>query len=149
MNLSEITQLAGKHRRRKRIGRGRGSGSGKTSGRGHKGAGSRAGFRILTLKEGGQMPTFRRLPKRGFSNAKFRTTYSLVNVSSLEDCFESGEHVTPASLVESGLIRNLKSPVKILGDGELTKKLVVEAARYSSSAEEKIKAAGGEARVIE
>ena len=147
MNITEITKRAGRHRRRKRIGRGRGSGSGGTSGRGHKGAGSRSGNRRLMMKEGGQMPAFRRMPKRGFSNAQFRTIYNIVNVDALEDRFESGAHVTPVALVEAGLIRNLKYPVKVLGDGNLTKKLMIDAAKFSKQAEEKIKAAGGEARI--
>ena len=93
------------------------------------------------------MPTFRRMPKRGFSNARFTTRYSIVNVASLEERFEAGAHVTPQSLLEAGLIRNLAYPVKILGDGQLTKELTVDAAKYSRSATEKIQAAGGEARV--
>ena len=94
------------------------------------------------------MPTFRRMPKRGFSNARFTTRYSIVNVGSLESCFESGAHVTPQSLREARLIRNLRYPVKVLGDGDLAKKLIVDAAKFSSSATEKIEAAGGEARVV-
>lgn len=93
------------------------------------------------------MPTFRRLPKRGFSNARFTTRYSVVNVADLEERFEAGAHVTAQSLREMGLIRNLRYPVKILGEGSLTKRLVVDAARYSRTAAEKIKTAGGEARV--
>ncbi len=92
------------------------------------------------------MPTFRRIPKRGFSNADFKTRYAVVNVASLEDRFDGGAHVTPQSLLETGLIRNLRYPVKILGDGELKKKLIVDVAKYSGSAKEKIEAAGGEAR---
>lgn len=92
------------------------------------------------------MPTFRRLPKRGFSNARFRTVYSIVNIGGLESHFESGAHVTPQSLKEAGLIRTLRHPVKILGHGTLTKKLVVDAAKFSRSAVERIGAAGGEAR---
>lgn len=93
------------------------------------------------------MPTFRRLPKRGFSNAQFRTRYSVVNVASLDERFEGGAHVTPQSLLDARLIRTLRFPVKILGDGTLSKKLTVDAAKFSESAMEKIKAAGGEARV--
>jgi large subunit ribosomal protein L15 len=92
------------------------------------------------------MPTFRRMPKRGFSNAKFRTIYTVVNVGALDSKFESGTHVTPQLLKEAGLIRNLRYPVKVLGDGPLTKKLTVDAAKYSKSALEKIQAAGGEAK---
>ena len=99
------------------------------------------------MQEGGQMPTFRRLPKRGFSNARFTTRYSVVNVVSLETRFESGAHVTPQALLDVRLIRNLRYPVKILGNGTLTKKLIIDAAKFSRSAVEKIQAAGGEARV--
>ncbi len=93
------------------------------------------------------MPTFRRLPKRGFSNAQFTSRYSVVNVAMLEERFDAGAHVTPQALLDAGLIRNLRYPVKILGDGALTKKLVVDVAKYSASAAEKIQQAGGEARV--
>ena len=93
------------------------------------------------------MPTFRRLPKRGFNNARFTTRYVVVNVASLETCFELGAHVTPQSLLDVGLIRNLRYPVKILGNGTLTKKLTVDAAKFSRSASEKVQAAGGEARI--
>ncbi len=148
MNITEITRLAGADKRRRRVGRGRGSGMGKTSGRGHKGFGQRSGYRQLGMKEGGQMPTFRRMPKRGFSNAQFTTRYCVVNVASLEERFEVGSHVTRQSLLEVGLIRNLRYPIKILGDGDLKKKLVVDAAKFSKSALEKISAAGGEARVV-
>ena len=146
MNITDITRLAGPHKRRKRVGRGRGSGRGKTCGRGHKGYGARSGSRIRGLQEGGQMPTFRRIPKRGFSNVRFETRYAIVNVGDLEERFEAGVHVTPQVLREAGLIRNTRDPIKILGDGALTKKLVVDAAKFSKSAEEKIKSAGGEAR---
>ncbi len=146
MNLTEVQKLAGRNKRPMRIGRGRGSGRGKTSGRGHKGYGQRSGWKQRGLSEGGQMPTFRRLPKRGFSNVQFTKRYSVVNLSSLEERFDSGAHVTPQSMAEAGLIRNLRLPVKILGDGELTKKLIVDAAKFSKSAMEKIQASGGEAR---
>ena len=147
MDITEITKLVGAAKRRRRVGRGRGSGHGKTAGRGHKGYGQRAGSNDRGLREGGQMPTFRRLPKRGFSNAQFTTRYSVVNVADLETRFEAGAHVTLQSLREVGLVRNARYPVKILGEGTLTKKLVVDAAKYSRTAAEKIKAAGGEARV--
>jgi large subunit ribosomal protein L15 len=147
MNIAEITKLGGTNKRPRRLGHGRGSGKGKTCGRGHKGAGQRSGARTRGMAEGGQMPTFRRLPKRGFSNAQFTTRYSVVNVAALEARFEVGGHVTPQSLLEAGLIRNLRCPVKILGDGTLTKKLAVDAAKFTKSAKEKIEAAGGEVRV--
>ncbi|HRX85803.1 MAG TPA: 50S ribosomal protein L15 [Phycisphaerae bacterium] len=148
MQLAEILKQAGRNRKRKRLGRGPGSGLGKTAGRGHKGAGSRAGSKRATLSEGGQMPLFRRVPKRGFNNAPFRTVYNVVNVGDLEGKFESGAHVTGEAILEAGLIRNLRFKVKVLGNGDLTKKFKVEAAKFSKSAEEKIKAAGGEAVVI-
>lgn len=144
MNITEITKLAGANKRRKRIGRGRGSGDGKTAGRGHKGFGQRSGWRQRGLHEGGQMPSFRRMPKRGFNNAQFATKYNIVNVSALEERFEAGAHVTLQALQEVGLIRNTKLPVKILGNGSLTLKLTVDATKFSRSAREKIKSAGGE-----
>lgn len=144
MQITEITKLAGRHKRRKRFGRGPGSGLGKTCGRGHKGGGSRAGWKQRGMAEGGQMPLFRRLPKRGFNNYNFQTIYSVVNVGSLEERFEAGAEITPALMVEAGLVRNLRLGVKILGNGELTKKLKVCAAKFSKQAVEKIQAAGGE-----
>ena len=146
MNLQQVTEQADSGRRRKRVGRGRGSGSGKTCGRGHNGFGQRSGWKRRGMQEGGQMPVFRLLPKRGFSNFRFRTQYSVVNIGSLESKFENEAHVTPQSLREVGLIRHLRYPVKILGEGTLTKKLTVDAAKYSKSAAEKIQAVGGEAR---
>ncbi len=148
MNIADITKLAGAEKSRKRIGRGRGSGWGKTAGRGNKGFGQRSGWRQRGMQEGGQMPTFRRMPKRGFNNAQFERRFSIVNVESLEDRFESGAHVTPQALLEVRLIRNLQLPVKILGNGNLTKTLNIDAAKFTKSAVEKIKAAGGEARVV-
>lgn len=147
MNITDITKLAGAEKSRKRIGRGRGSGWGKTAGRGNKGFGQRSGWRQRGMQEGGQMPTFRRMPKRGFNNAQFERRYSIVNVESLEDRFESGAHVTPQALLEARLIRNLHLPVKILGNGNLTKTLQVDAAKFTKSALEKIQAAGGNAKV--
>lgn len=143
MNITEITTAAGSERRRKRVGRGRGSGHGKTSGRGHKGAGARAGYRAVSLAEGGMFPLFRRIPKVGFNNATFRTEYQVVNVKDLEARFEDGGHVKAATLKERGLIRNASDPVKILGNGALGKKLSVEAQRFSAEAVKKIETAGG------
>jgi len=143
----EITSIAGKNRVRKRIGRGTGSGRGKTCGRGHKGAGSRAGFSTLTLYEGGQMPLFRRLPKRGFSNYQFAKRCEIVNVAQLER-FDNGADVGVEQLSNAGLIDSLKSKVKILGNGDLTKKLQVAAHKFSKTAEHKILASGGTAKVI-
>lgn len=148
MELADITQLAGAHKRRRRVGRGRASGHGKTSGRGHKGVGQRSGGRIRRLTEGGQMPLFRRLPKRGFSNAPFKNRYDVVNVSALEERFEAGTEVTKQALVAAGLIRCDRSLVKILGDGQLSKNLIVMAEKFSKSAREKISAAGGQIREL-
>jgi large subunit ribosomal protein L15 len=148
MMIHEITEKTGKFKPRKRIGRGRGSGSGKTSGRGHKGAGSRAGYSRRPAFEGGQMPYFRRIPKRGFSNSAFRTVYHIVNVSALQDRFETGATVDAAALVEAGLIRNTKNPVKVLAHGEITVKLNVTADKFSDSATKKIEAAGGSVTVV-
>ena len=147
--IHEITEKVGKYKTRKRIGRGHGSGTGKTSGRGHKGAKSRAGFSHRPGFEGGQMPYFRRIPKRGFSNADFRTVYHIVNVASLEERFKKGATVDAATLVESGLVSNFNNPIKVLGQGELTIKLDVTADKFSASAIEKIEAAGGSVTVIE
>lgn len=143
MNITEITKRAGAHPGRKRVGRGHGSGSGKTCGRGHKGAGARAGYRAVSLAEGGMFPLFRRIPKFGFNNANFRTVYQIVNVADLEARFDEGAQVTAATLRESGLIRRVADPVKILGEGSLAKKLTVEAQRFSGEAAKKIEAAGG------
>lgn len=151
MMIHEITKQVGKHKARKRIGRGPGSGHGKTSGRGHKGAGSRAGWsrQRSAGMEGGQMPFFRRFPKRGFSNARFAKVFAVVNLRALDDRFEDGNEVNPEMLVKVGLLRDASEPVKILGDGELTKKLNVTAAAFSESAKKKIEAAGGKAEVVE
>lgn len=143
MNITQITQRAGAHKRKRRIGRGPGSGCGKTSGRGHKGAGSRSGWSMRGLAEGGAMPTYRRLPKRGFSNFKFRVEYTVVNVSELDAAFPSGASVDADALLASGLVRHLRNPIKILGTGELKKKLTVTAAKFSKSAQQKIEAVGG------
>jgi len=143
----EITSIAGKHRARRRVGRGAGTGRGKTCGRGHKGSGSRAGSRSTSLYEGGQMPLFRRLPKRGFSNYNFATCYQIVNVSQLER-FDEGDAVGIEQLSDAGLINSLKRKVKILGDGELTKKLEVTAHKFSKTAEQKIIGCGGTAKQI-
>jgi large subunit ribosomal protein L15 len=143
----EITSVVGKKKSRKRLGRGTGSGLGKTSGRGHKGQGSRAGGTSMLLREGGQMPLYRRIPKRGFNNFNFATRYEIVNVSQLER-FEEGSTVNIEQFLDAGLIDSGKSKVKILGDGELTKKLNVNAHKFSKSAEQKIVAVGGTAQAI-
>ena len=143
----EITAIAGKNKSRKRIGRGTGSGIGKTSGRGHKGAGSRAGSGGLVGYEGGQMPLFRRLPKRGFSNYDFARRYEIVNISQLER-FNDGALIGVVQLAGAGLVNSTASKVKILGDGELTKKLEVSAHRFSRMAQQKIVGNGGTAKVV-
>ncbi len=149
--IHEITKLVGKHKARKRIGRGPGSGAGKTAGRGHKGAGSRAGFTgsINALYEGGQTPYFRRIPKRGFSNVRFRTNYNIVNLRALEQRFADGDTVDRESLLKVGLLRHKDDPIKILGEGELTKKLTVTVEKFSGSAKKKIEAAGGSVTALQ
>ena len=149
MMIHEVTAKVGAHKKRKRVGRGPGSGTGKTAGRGHKGAGSRAGYSNTGAHEGGQMPLFRRFAKRGFSNANFRKHFSIVNTKALEARFDDGAEVNPDMLVKVGLIRNTKLPVKILGQGDIAKKLNVTAAKFSKSAAEKIEKAGGSVTVAE
>lgn len=145
MMIHEITPQAGRYRKRKRVGRGIGSGHGKTCGRGHKGARSRAGAggSIRASAEGGQMPLFRRLPKRGFSNARFRREFIVVNVKALEARFDDGADVNPATLADAGLVASTRVSVKVLGHGDLAKRLNVTAAAFSRSASEKITKAGG------
>ena len=148
MILNDVHQGIEKHRRRKRIGRGPGSGHGKTSGRGHKGYYSRAGASRRIGYEGGQMPLARRIAKRGFSNAKFATKTLTLNISLLEKHFADGDTVNPDSLAEKGLAKGTFDVIKILGNGELSKKLTVQAHGFSASAEEKIAGAGGTAERI-
>jgi large subunit ribosomal protein L15 len=149
MMIHEITEKAGKYKTRKRIGRGHGSGSGKTSGRGHKGAKSRSGYSRRPAFEGGQMQYFRRIPKRGFTNADFKTVYHIVNLATIANRFEKDATVDATSLVEAGLIRNFKNPVKILGNGDLSIAVNVTADKFSASAIKKIEAAGGSVTVVE
>jgi large subunit ribosomal protein L15 len=144
----EITSAAGGKKARRRTGRGNGSGHGKTCGRGHKGSCSRSGWSARLLYEGGQMPLFRRLPKRGFSNYKFAARYEIVNVLQLER-FEDGAVVGLEQLSDAGLINSPKSRVKILGNGELTKRLEVAAHKFSKTAEQKIVGCGGTARIVD
>ena len=143
MKLHELSPAPGSKRRKKRIGRGPGSGTGGTAGRGHKGQRSRSGFSRRAGFEGGQMPLIRRVPKRGFTNI-FRREYQAVNVSRLAEL--EGE-VTPEILIERGIART-GSPIKILGDGEVEKALVVHAHKFSASARQKIEAAGGRCEVV-
>lgn len=142
MQLNDVHRGITKHRNRKRIGRGPGSGTGKTSGRGHKGHKSRSGYSRKPNFQGGAMPMFRRIPKRGFNN-KFAIEVFAVNVSRLNDAFEDGETVTLEALSAKNLAKGTFDEVKILGDGEITKKLTIQAHRFSKSAAEKIAAAGG------
>ena len=142
MKLHELQPAAGSTHVVKRIGRGHGSGWGKTAGKGHKGQWARSGGGVRPGFEGGQQPLARRIPKRGFNNI-FRTEYSIVNVSDLERVFESGAEVTEDAIVESGLIKDTQAGIKVLGNGELTKKLNVKVSKFSASAKEKITAAGG------
>jgi len=144
----EITSVVGKHKARRRVGRGRGSGRGKTAGRGTKGSLSRAGAMRYSLYAGGQIPLFRHLPKRGFNNKNFAARFDVVNVSQLER-FEDGAQVGLEQLVHAGLVAGAASKVKILGDGELTKRLQVAAHRFSKAAEQKILDCGGTATRIE
>jgi len=145
MKLHELQPAAGSTTAPKRLGRGVGSGLGKTSGKGHKGAKARSGGGKRPGFEGGQMPLYRRVPKRGFHNI-YRTEYATVNVGQLE-IFENGTVVTAETLKEAGLIKKVMDGVKILGNGELTKKLTVEAVKFSDSAKEKIEGLGGKAEV--
>ena len=131
-----------------RKGRGAGSGNGKTAGRGHKGQWARSGGGVRPGFEGGQMPAYRRLPKRGFDNSKFATTYAIVNLAQLEESFEDGETVDLVALIESGLISKPLDGLKVLGNGNLTKKLTVKAQKISEAAKAKIEAAGGNVEVI-
>ena len=147
MMSHEITALVGSNPKRTRRGRGTGSGLGKTSGRGHKGQRSRAGKNPPITSEGGQMPLFRRLPKRGFNNYNFTTRYTVVNVSQLES-LEGTTQVDAKVLKEAGLIKSESERIKILGDGTLSRSLTVLAHKFSRSAMDKIKSAGGQAQEI-
>lgn len=142
MQLNDIHRGITKHRNRKRIGRGPGSGTGKTSGRGHKGHKSRSGYSRKPNFQGGAMPMFRRVPKRGFNN-KWAVTVFAVNVGRLNEIFNDGDTVTLEEMSAKNVAKGTFDEVKILGDGEITKKLTVKAHRFSKSAEEKITAAGG------
>ena len=146
MKLNEMTYTEGARRERKRIGRGHGSGNGKTAGKGHKGQNARSGGGVRLGFEGGQTPLSRRLPKRGFTNFN-RKEYAIVNVESL-NVFEDGTVVTPELLKETGLVKKELDGVKVLGNGELTKKLTFQANKFSASATTVIEQAGGKAEVI-
>ncbi len=146
MRLDELQPAEGSRFTRKRVGRGIGSGTGKTSGKGHKGQNARSGGGVRPGFEGGQMPLYRRLPKRGFTNI-FAKHYVTINVSDLER-FEDGTEVTQELLKETGVVSKTLDGIKVLGRGELTKKLTVKVAKFSTSAAEKIEKAGGKAEVI-
>ena len=146
MKLHDLKPAEGATTAQKRLGRGIGSGLGKTSGKGHKGAKARSGGGKRPGFEGGQMPLTMRIPKRGFTN-NFRTEYVAINVDRL-DVFEDGSVVTPVELIEMGIIKKIEDGVKIMGNGEITKKLTVCANKFTASAKEKIEAAGGKAEVI-
>ena len=147
MELHDLHPAPGAKKTRKRIGRGPGSGTGKTAGRGHKGQKSRSGYSRRYGFEGGQMPLVRRIPKRGFYNV-FRVEFQVVNLRDLERVFVDGDTVSVASLVEKGLVRGGKRLVKVLGDGELKKKLNVQAHKFSASAKAGIEKAGGSCEVV-
>ena len=146
MKLHDLKPAVGATTAPKRLGRGTGSGLGKTSGKGHKGAKARSGGGKRPGFEGGQMPLTMRLPKRGFTN-KWRVEYATVNVDRL-NIFEDGEVVSPVELIQAGILKNVQDGVKILGNGEITKKLTVKATKFTAAAKEKIEAAGGKVEVF-
>jgi len=147
MNLNDVNRGIKKRKKRKRLGRGPGSGHGKTCGRGHKGQASRAGWSVHPTFEGGQMPLVRRIPKRGFNN-RWARTVAIVNLGDLEKLFDDGAEVTPEVLKDMNLAKGRYDVLKVLGNGQLTKKLNVSAHRFSRSATEKIQAAGGQIVVL-
>ena len=147
MKLHELKYNERSKKAIKRLGRGPSSGTGKTSGRGQNGQNARSGGGVRAVFEGGQLPLYRRLPKRGFSNAMFKKVYAVINVSDL-NVFEDGTEVTPELLFEMGIIKKQLSGIKVLGNGELEKKLNVKAHKFSDVAKQKIEAAGGKAEVM-
>jgi len=147
MKLHTIYASEGATKTRKRVGRGTGSGLGKTSGKGHKGQNARSGGGVRPGFEGGQLPLFRRLPKRGFKNAMFKTVYATINLSDLNK-FENDSVITPELLKEMGILKNQLDGVKVLGNGTLEKKLTVKANQFSKKAQEEIEKLGGKAEVI-
>ena len=147
MSLHEINQGVEKHKRPNRKGRGIGSGQGKTAGRGHKGQFARAGWKALPIFQGGGSPLVRRIPKRGFTNS-WALTVAEINVGDLDELFQSGDAVTPESLQAAGILKRRFDLLKVLGDGELTKKLSVSAHRFSATAKEKIEKAGGSVTIV-
>lgn len=148
MKLHELKPAKGAVKAKRRIGRGTATGQGKTAGRGQDGQWSRSGGGVRPGFEGGQMPLYRRLPKRGFNNSEFETRYTTINIDKLNS-FEDGTEITPQMLKENGVIRKIeKDGVKILGNGSIEKKLTIKANKFTKSAAEKIEAAGGKAEVI-
>lgn len=147
MKLHELEKNIGATHAKKRVGNGSGSGLGKTSGRGQKGQKARSGGSINPVFEGGQLPLYRRLPKRGFSNYPFKKEYAVINLSDL-NVFEDGTVVTPALLKERGIVKKQLSGIKVLGEGQLEKKLTVQAHKFSKSAIDKINESGSKAEVI-
>ena len=147
MKLHELSPAEGSTQEKFRKGRGAGSGNGKTAGKGHKGQNARSGGGVRPGFEGGQLPLYRKLPKRGFNNVRFGKKYAVVNVDSLNK-FANGDVVDCAALLNAGIINKLFDGVKVLGEGELTKKLTVKAAVFSASAKEKIEAVGGKTEVV-
>ncbi len=147
MKLHELEKNIGATHAKKRVGRGSGSGLGKTSGCGQKGQKARSGGSINPVFEGGQLPLYRRLPKRGFSNYPFKKEYAVINLSDL-NVFEDGTVVTPALLKERGIVKKQLSGIKVLGEGQLEKKLTVQAHKFSKSAIDKINESGSKAEVI-
>ena len=147
MKLNELSPAVGSTTEAKRKGRGPGSGNGKTAGKGHKGQKARSGGGVRPGFEGGQLPLYRKLPKRGFSNYKFKTTYATINVEDLNR-FEDGAVVDLDALMAARLVRRELDGVKVLGNGEITKKLTVKATVFSANAKEKIEAAGGKTEVV-
>ena len=148
MGLNNLKPAKGSTRNRKRVGRGPGSGLGKTSGRGEKGQKSRSGFSHKDGFEGGQMPLHRRVPKRGFTNARFKKEFAEINLERLE-VFDAGAIITPEILVKRGMIKNLRDGLKVLAKGTVTKPLTVRAHKFSARAQEQITGAGGKAEVLE
>lgn len=147
MKLNELQRNIGATHAKRRVGRGPGSGLGKTSGRGQKGQKARSGGSINPVFEGGQLPLYRRIPKRGFNNTRFETVYGVINLTDLNK-FEDGTVVTPALLKDTGLVKKQYDGIKVLGNGKLEKKLTIQANKFSQSALEKIKEAGSKAEVI-
>jgi large subunit ribosomal protein L15 len=143
MKLHELKPNPGAKHRRRRLGRGESSGLGKTSGKGHKGQKARSGASIRPGFEGGQMPLARRLPKKGFNNARFKTQYAIVNLATLEAKFADGDEVNEASLRAAGLVKGVWDGIKVLGNGDLSRKLTVAVDKISAAAKEKVEKAGG------